>query len=48
MFFIFRKTLASFKPKMEEAGFEELKPGLYDTLNWDTIRTWAKEIAAKV
>ena len=48
MFFLFRKTLASFKPKIEEAGFKEIKPGLYDTRNWDTIRTWAKEIATKV
>lgn len=48
MFFLFRKTLASFKPKIEEAGFEEIKPGLYDTRDWDSIRTWAKEIATKV
>jgi menaquinone-dependent protoporphyrinogen oxidase len=48
MFFLFRKTLASFKPKIEDAGFKEVKPGHYDTRNWDEIRTWAKEIAAKV
>jgi menaquinone-dependent protoporphyrinogen IX oxidase len=48
MSFLFRKTLASFKPKIEEAGFTETKPGLYDTRDWDTIRTWAKEIATKV
>ena len=48
MFFLFRKTLASFKPKIEEAGFQEIEPGLYDTRDWDTIRTWAKEIATKV
>ena len=48
MFFLFRKTLASFKPKIEEAGFKEIKPGLYDTRDWDSIRAWAKEIAAKV
>ncbi len=47
MFFLFRKTLASFKPKIEAAGFKEVKPGLYDTRNWDTIRAWAKEIASK-
>jgi len=45
MFFIFRKTLASFKPKIEEAGFQEVEPGLYDTRDWDEIRAWAKEIA---
>lgn len=48
MFFLFRKTLASFKPKIEEAGFKEMKPGVYDTRDWDSIRTWAKEIATKV
>jgi len=48
MFFLFRKTLASFKPKIEEAGFKEVKPGLYDTRDWNAIRAWAKEIAAKV
>jgi len=48
MFFLFRKTLASFKPKIEEAGFKEVKPGLYDTRDWDAIRVWAKEIATKV
>ncbi len=47
MFFLFRKTLASFKPKIEAAGFKEVKPGLYDTRNWDTIRAWAKEMASK-
>ncbi len=47
MFFIFRKTLVSFKPRIEEAGFKELKPGLYDTRNWDTIRAWAREMASK-
>ncbi len=48
MFFLFRKTLASFKPKIEEAGFKEIKPGLYDTRDWDSIRAWAKGVAAKV
>ena len=47
MFFLFRKTLAGFKPKIEAAGFKEVKPGLYDTRNWDTIRAWAKEMASK-
>jgi menaquinone-dependent protoporphyrinogen oxidase len=48
MSFLFRKTLASFKPKIEEAGFKEVKPGLYDTRDWDAIMAWAKDIAAKV
>lgn len=48
MFFLFRKTLASFKPKIEEAGFKEVKPGIYDTRDWEVIRAWAKDIAAKI
>ena len=48
MFFLFRKTLSSFKPKIEAAGFKESKPGLYDTRNWETIRAWARELAAKI
>ena len=45
---IFRKTQASFKPKIEAAGFKEIQLGLHDTRDWDAIRTWAKELAAKV
>jgi menaquinone-dependent protoporphyrinogen oxidase len=48
MSFLFRKTLASLKPKLEEAGVKEVKPGLFDTRDWDAIKTWAEEIAAKV
>jgi len=48
MFFFFRKTLGPFKPRIEDAGFKEVRPGLYDTRNWDTIRAWAKDIATKV
>jgi menaquinone-dependent protoporphyrinogen IX oxidase len=48
MFFLFRKTLASFKPKIEAAGFKEVKPGLYDTRNWDEIRAWAKDMGAQI
>ena len=35
------------RPKIEAAGFKEIKPGVYDTRDWDTIRSWAKELAAK-
>ena len=48
MNFLLRKTLASFKPRIEAAGFKEIKPGLYDTRDWDAIRTWAKELAANI
>ena len=48
MNFLFRKTLASFKPRIEAAGFKEIEPGLYDTRDWNAIRTWAKELASKM
>jgi menaquinone-dependent protoporphyrinogen oxidase len=48
MNFLFKRTLGSFKPKIEAAGFKEIKPGLYDTRNWDAIRAWVKELAAKM
>jgi menaquinone-dependent protoporphyrinogen oxidase len=48
MNFLFKRTLGGFKPKIEAAGFKEVKPGLYDTRNWDAIRAWAKEIAARI
>jgi len=47
MNFLFRKTLAGFKPKIEAAGFKEIKPGLYDTRDWDVKRAGDKELAAK-
>jgi menaquinone-dependent protoporphyrinogen oxidase len=48
MSFIFKKTMSPFKVKIEECGYKELEPGLYDTRDWDVIRNWAKEIAAAV
>jgi menaquinone-dependent protoporphyrinogen oxidase len=48
MNFLFKRTLSGFKPKIEAAGFKEIKPGLYDTRDWNAIRNWAKELAGKV
>jgi menaquinone-dependent protoporphyrinogen oxidase len=48
MNFLFRKTLSNFKPRIEAAGYKETKPGLYDTRDWDFIRNWAKDLAAKI
>lgn len=47
MNFLFRKTLAGFKPRIEAAGFKEIKPALYDTRDWNVIRSWAKELASE-
>jgi len=43
-----RKAMAAAKPKLEAAGFKETKPGVYDTRDWNAIRSWAKELAQKV
>ncbi len=36
------------RPKVEAAGIKETGPGIYDTRDWDAIRTWAKELAARL
>ncbi len=48
MNFIFKRTLSGFKPKIEAAGYKETSPGLYDTRDWESIRTWAKGLAATI
>lgn len=48
MFFLFRKALSGEKPKIEAAGFKEIRPGLYDTRDWENIRKWAGEMAESV
>jgi menaquinone-dependent protoporphyrinogen oxidase len=48
MSWFFRKTMLAFKPKLEEAGFKETQPGLYDTRDLNAIRNWAKEVAQMV
>jgi menaquinone-dependent protoporphyrinogen oxidase len=45
MSWFFRKTMSAVKPKLEEAGFKETEPGLYDTRDLNAIRGWAKEVA---
>ena len=48
MSWLFRRSMSSIKPKLEEAGFKETEPGLYDLRDVDAIRDWAKELAKKV
>jgi len=48
MSWFFRKTMSAVKPKLEEAGFKETEPGLYDTRDINAIRSWAKEVAQKI
>ncbi len=47
MGFLFRRTMGFLKPQLEKDGFKETEPGLYDLRDWDEIRSWAKELAAK-
>jgi len=41
-----KKFVEMARPKVEAAGIKETEPGIYDTRDWDAIRTWAKELAA--
>jgi menaquinone-dependent protoporphyrinogen oxidase len=45
MSWFFRKTMSGLKPKLEEAGFKETEPGLYDLRDLNAIHIWAKEVA---
>ncbi|MDY6834313.1 MAG: hypothetical protein SVY53_05870 [Chloroflexota bacterium] len=40
--------MAAIKPKLEDAGYKEAKPGVYDTRDWNAIRSWDKELAGQV
>ena len=48
MGFMWKKTMSPFKMKLQEAGFEEIEPGVYDTRDWEEIREWARDLAQKV
>jgi hypothetical protein len=45
MSWFFRKTMSGLKPKLEEAGFKETEPGLYDLRDLNAISIWTKEVA---
>ena len=47
MGFIARKTLGSFKERLEAVGYKERKPGVYDTRDWNEIRDWTRKLALK-
>jgi menaquinone-dependent protoporphyrinogen IX oxidase len=48
MFWFFKKTLSSIKPKLEDAGYKESESGRYDLRNLDAIRDWAIELTKMV
>jgi menaquinone-dependent protoporphyrinogen oxidase len=48
MGWFFKKTLSSIKPKLENAGYKESKPGVYDLRDLDAIRSWARDLAKTI
>jgi len=42
-----KKAMEADRPRVE-AAFKESEPGVYDTRDWNVIRSWAKELAAQV
>lgn len=48
MGFLARKGMElAFKSRLQNNGFTECQPGVYDLHNWDEIRSWARELAKK-
>ena len=48
MGFFFKRTMEPMKEKLNEAGFVEVSPGVYDSRNWDEIREWTTELIQKL
>jgi menaquinone-dependent protoporphyrinogen oxidase len=44
---ITRRTFGFIRPQLEKDGFKESQPGVYELRDWEEIRGWAKELAAK-
>jgi menaquinone-dependent protoporphyrinogen oxidase len=47
MGFVARKMGRSMKQRLEKAGFREAAPGVYELRDWEEIRLWTKDLAAK-
>jgi menaquinone-dependent protoporphyrinogen IX oxidase len=39
-----KKAMEAERPKIA-AAYKETQPGVYDTRDWNAIRSWAKELA---
>lgn len=49
MGFMARKGMEiAFKSRLQNNGFKEVQPGVYDLRDWDEIRNWVRELAKKV
>ena len=45
MGFIARKGMEiAFKSRLQENGFKEVEPGVYDLRDWNAIRNWTQEL----
>ncbi len=44
---ITRRAMGTIKEQLEKDGFKENPPGVYDTRNWEEIRSWAKDLVLK-
>ncbi len=46
--FVIKKGMEiGYRAPLQKHGFKEVEPGVYDLRDWDEIRNWAKELAAK-
>ncbi len=48
MGFFFKKTMGPFKALLVEAGVQQTAFDVYDTRDWDKIRSWATDFIEKV